>query len=182
MKSQKQEYEEIRNAELIEAHRLEAAELRCKQEVSRRKIQQQARKEERRAAHQKFVARQLAKKYLVGIRENAINALKDQGILVAPLNKVMEEDVMPWLLDKIDEFIQDEEHIEKNASQILNLGVDEGVDEHHKTLQQKYQAKIKKAEEHEQWLRSEQERREKRRHDRMIREKEKIKAEYKKDI
>ena len=36
MKTQKQEYEEIRNAELIEAHRLEAAELRCKQEVSRR--------------------------------------------------------------------------------------------------------------------------------------------------
>jgi hypothetical protein len=46
----------------------------------------------------------------------------------------MEEDVMPWLLDKIDEFIQDEDAIEKNAGQILNLGVNQGVDEHHKTL------------------------------------------------
>jgi hypothetical protein len=71
---------------------------------------------------------------LVGIRENAINALKDQGILVAPLNKVMEEDVMPWLLDKIDEFIKDDDDIFTNASQILNTGVDGSVDEHHKTL------------------------------------------------
>ena len=53
---------------------------------------------------------------------------------MAPLNKVMEEDVMPWLLDKIDEFIKDDDDIVTNASQILNNGVDGSVDEHHKTL------------------------------------------------
>jgi hypothetical protein len=39
MKDQKKEYEEVRNAELIEAQRLEAAELRRKQELDRRKVQ-----------------------------------------------------------------------------------------------------------------------------------------------
>ena len=39
MQSQKKEYEEIRNAELIEAQRLDAAEMRRKQELDRRKIQ-----------------------------------------------------------------------------------------------------------------------------------------------
>ena len=60
MKDQQKEYEEIRNAELIEAQRLEAAEIRRKQELDRRKIQQKARKEERKAAHKKYVARVLA--------------------------------------------------------------------------------------------------------------------------
>jgi len=39
MKVQAKEYEEIRNAELIEAQRFEAAEKRVKEEIDRRKIQ-----------------------------------------------------------------------------------------------------------------------------------------------
>jgi len=72
MKEQQKEYEEIRNAELIEAQRLEAAETRRKQELDRRKIQQKARKEERKHAHQKYVARLEAKKHLVGLKEGAL--------------------------------------------------------------------------------------------------------------
>ena len=39
MKQQQKEYDEVRNALLIEAQRLEAAELRCKQEQDRRRVQ-----------------------------------------------------------------------------------------------------------------------------------------------
>ena len=45
IKSQQKEYEEIVNAELIVAQRYEAAELRCKEEGARRKLQNKARKE-----------------------------------------------------------------------------------------------------------------------------------------
>ena len=38
MKEQQKEYEEIRNAELIEAQRLEAADTRRRQELDRRKV------------------------------------------------------------------------------------------------------------------------------------------------
>ena len=51
MQSQQKEYEEIVNAELIIAQRYEAAEQRCKEEVDRRKVQDKARKEEKKAAH-----------------------------------------------------------------------------------------------------------------------------------
>lgn len=51
IKSQQKEYEEIVNAEIIIAQRYEAAELRCKEEADRRKIQNKARKEEKKAAH-----------------------------------------------------------------------------------------------------------------------------------
>ena len=69
MQSQQKEYEEIVNAELIIAQRYEAAEQRCKEEVDRRKVQNKARKEEKKAAHMKVNARQFTKNYLTGLRE-----------------------------------------------------------------------------------------------------------------
>ena len=56
---------------------MEAAELRRKQELERRRVQQRARKEERKGAHKKFIARVMAKKYLHGLKENALEGLKD---------------------------------------------------------------------------------------------------------
>lgn len=50
-------------------------------------------------AHRKYVARVNAKKYLVGLKENALRSLVDQGMLVEPIEIVIHEDVMPWLLD-----------------------------------------------------------------------------------
>lgn len=81
MDSQKKEYEETRNAELIEAQRFEAAEKRVKDEQDRRKIQQKARKDERRFAHEKHVSRVKAKKYLSGLRTCAIQSLADMGLM-----------------------------------------------------------------------------------------------------
>ena len=68
MNQQKKEYEEERNAELIEAQRFEAAEARVAAEKERRSNQQKARKQQRRAAHQKHVSRVVAKKYLIGLK------------------------------------------------------------------------------------------------------------------
>ena len=72
MQSQQKEYKEIVNAELIIAQRYEAAEQRCKEEVDRRKVQDKARKEEKKAAHQKINARVITKNYLTGLREQAM--------------------------------------------------------------------------------------------------------------
>ena len=41
----------------------------------------------------------MAKKGLVGIKENALRALYDQGVLVEPKVQVMNENVLPWLID-----------------------------------------------------------------------------------
>lgn len=73
MQSQQKEYEEIVNAELIIAQRYEAAEQRCKEEIDRRRVQNKARKEEKKAAHQKVNARQFTKNYLSGLREQAMS-------------------------------------------------------------------------------------------------------------
>ena len=75
--AQRKYYSEIRNAELIEAQRLEAAELRRRQELDRRKVQMKARKEEKRMAHRKHLARTMSKVYLKNLKENSMKALVD---------------------------------------------------------------------------------------------------------
>ena len=130
MKDQAKEYEEVRNAELIEAQRLEAAEIRRKQELDRRKIQQQARKEERKAAHKKYVARVLAKQSLVGLKENTLRALVDQGHLVRPLTKSLHESVMPWLLTKMSGFLEGDNQVDLNVNDIVADAWLQGLKKH----------------------------------------------------
>ena len=141
MKLQQKEYEEIRNAELIEAQRLEAAELRRKQELDRRRVQQKARKEERKAAHQKYTARQFAKKYLVGMRENALKALKDQGMLVKPIEIVLEETVLPWLMEQMDEFQEDIDDQLVNRESVIREGFQSVTTIHARAVQSEFDRK-----------------------------------------
>ena len=89
IKSQQKEYEEIVNAEIIIAQRYEAAEQRCKEEADRRKVQNKARKEEKRLAHQKLNARNISKEYMKGLRDIAICQLHDFGILVPSEKRVI---------------------------------------------------------------------------------------------
>ena len=68
IKQQAEEYQLVRNAELIEAQRYEAAETRIAEEIARRHQQQRARKAEKVAAHKKHVCRVAAKSHLESMR------------------------------------------------------------------------------------------------------------------
>ena len=171
MKQQQKEYEEIRNAELIEAQRLEAKELRLKKEIDQRKVQQRARKEERKAAHKKYISRVMAKKYLLGLRENGFSALKDQGLMVKPMEMVMHEQVMPWLLEKMMGFMEDTDVVDLTMNEVINKGFKKGEEEHKEKVQDEYdrreyvrldiERKIREKEEAKQKRRNERERRRK---------------------
>ena len=123
MDEQKKEYEEVRNAELIEAQRFEAAEARIKAEQDRRRIQQKARKDQRRLAHQKHVSRVMSKKYLVGLRENAIQHLADLGLMNTKTECDLYQDVLPWLMAKRNEFMASQEAQVEVAGCIIEEGL-----------------------------------------------------------
>lgn len=99
MKHQKKQYEEVRNAELIEAQRFEAAEARVKAERERRANQQKARKQQRTTAHQKHVARVVGKKYLIGLKDYALGTLGSMSMMNKKLECDLHEEVLPWLMD-----------------------------------------------------------------------------------
>ena len=71
----------MRNAELIEAQRFEAAEQRVAEEIARRHVQQKARKFERQAAHKKHVSRTVAKLHLEGLRERVLRHVADKSLM-----------------------------------------------------------------------------------------------------
>ena len=137
IKQQQKEYEEIRNAELIEAQRFEAAELRVKQEVDRRGVQQKARKAARKAAHQKYVARVMAKKAMTNLRYDAIRHLNDIGMMNNPLEKELESDVLPWLIEKMQGFLSKDFGLQIVTEQVVNEGIHRQRIEHANTLQSK---------------------------------------------
>ena len=71
--------------ELVEAQRIEAAEARVAAEISRRAIQQKARKAERVSAHQKYTARVLSKGLLQGLRETTLQQISDLNLMPAKI-------------------------------------------------------------------------------------------------
>ena len=113
--------------------------MRRKQELERRRVQQKARKEEKRAAHKKHVARVMAKSYLVGLRFNALSALKDQGMLIEPIEQVMNENIMPWVLDCMADFIDDEDDQEFNLEDVIKDAFELGKQQHKESIEKEYQ-------------------------------------------
>ena len=75
-------------------------EARVAAEKERRANQQKARKAQRKYAHQKHVSRVVAKKYLIGLKESALSTLASMNMLTGKLERSMEEQVLPWLIDQ----------------------------------------------------------------------------------
>ena len=143
MKKQKKEYEEVRNAELIEAQRFEAAEARVKAEKHRRANQQKARKAHKKLAHQKHVSRVIAKNYLVGLRERAIQTLSDMNLLHPKIESDLHKDVLPWLTARRDSFLGDQTSAGELAEGLIEKGLVRRRETHARTLQARIERKQK---------------------------------------
>ena len=64
---------------MMEANRMEQAEIRKKQEFEKKKAHEREKKKNKVAAHKKVVSRMIAKKYNVGMKEQAYKHLADVG-------------------------------------------------------------------------------------------------------
>jgi hypothetical protein len=86
-------------------------------------VQQKARKSQKKAAHQKYVSRVLAKKHLLGLRENALRTCADYGLMVPALDRELQEDLLPWLVQKMQGFIGDGSVIAVTTEIALSDGI-----------------------------------------------------------
>ena len=57
----------------------------------------------------------MAKQHLVGLKERTLRSLADQGALVKPIDKVLHENVLPWLIEKMTGFLEEEKLFDINA-------------------------------------------------------------------
>ena len=134
MREQQRSFEEIRNVKLIEAHRLEAKELRRKQEIDRRWNQQRAIKSHKIEQDKKHESRLIAKQFLNSQRDENIQWMQDEGVLVERLPGLLVEEVVPWLYDRVQEFLNDDIFINGHVEKIFEIAFENGEKTHKETL------------------------------------------------
>lgn len=53
------------------------------------------------------------------MKDAALKQLIDQGLLVRPVEKSLHESVMPWLIEKMTGFLQDDDSIDHHVDEIV---------------------------------------------------------------
>lgn len=62
----------------------------------------------------------MAKKYLIGLKDNGLKSLVDQGVLVQPIELILYETVMPWLIERMGAYIQDDQDIFNTRESVID--------------------------------------------------------------
>lgn len=94
------EFDRIRNAELAETQRMEAAEKRRFEEKQRRLQQEVERMNAEQEVASKVAARTFAKTYVGDLVGEVFSGLADSGYFFDPLEKEVETEFMPWLIEQ----------------------------------------------------------------------------------
>jgi hypothetical protein len=93
---------------------MEQAEVRKKQEFEKKKANEREKKKNKVAAHKKVVSRMIAKQYNKGIKDNTYKFLVDVGYFTNSFkNQVLEQNVLPWLEQKVISFVQQLDDLSK---------------------------------------------------------------------
>lgn len=101
IRNHQRRYEAIRDAELIEVRRLEAAQLRKQQERERRLADARKRFDDRKALNDKIASRKLAVALLEKVQENVFQQLTDEGFFYDPVEREIEEQYLPGLIQDL---------------------------------------------------------------------------------
>merc|ERR1719161_2874031 len=96
-----EEFEQLRNAELLEVQRMEAAEKRRADELERRMQQQRAQKEQDTSIMRKVMSRNLAFDYLGGLKEKAMKQLLDAGVFQDTIQVAVDGIFLPGLMSDV---------------------------------------------------------------------------------
>jgi len=103
IKRRQREFEQMRNAELMEVQRLDAEASRRFAEKQRRVAQEKERTRQQAELQEKVAARAFAKNYLVDLSGAVFDELENAGHFYDPVQKEVEDVFVPWLLESVVE-------------------------------------------------------------------------------
>ena len=101
IEQRQREFEQMRNAELMEVQRLDAEASRRFAEKQRRVAQETKRLREQAELQEKVAARAFAKNYLTDLSDAVFNQLESTGHFYDPVHREVEQQFLPWLLDAV---------------------------------------------------------------------------------
>lgn len=105
LRAQQREFEELRNAELVETQRLEEQERRHREEKERRMKQQRETLKKERETADKIAARAFAQSYLADLIPSVFGTLNDNGYFFDPVERDVELGFMPWIMEEVEKKI-----------------------------------------------------------------------------
>merc|ERR1719198_241282 len=135
------EFEQMRNAELVEVQRLEAEASRKFAEKQRRLKQELERKKHQRQLKEKVAARSFAKVYLAELNACVFSTLENEGKFCDPIKKEIQENFMPWLMDGVAAETQKVHNAEMLADDLLDTALVKAIDMQQATIDE-YRKKI----------------------------------------
>jgi len=100
LKAHKDRYHRLRQAELVEVHRLEAAEKRKQEEKSRRIQQERAQVEVARRAMSKAVSIKISRELFSGVCVSVVESLRAKGFFRDPVLIYLETSYVPNLIEE----------------------------------------------------------------------------------
>lgn len=101
LRQQQREFEELRNAEIVEQQRLEEQERRHREEKERRMKQQRDILRKEKETAEKIAARAFAQSYLSDLVPSVFGTLSDNGYFFDPVERDVEQGFMPWLMSEV---------------------------------------------------------------------------------
>lgn len=69
------------------------------------------------------MSRVLAKKHLIGMRESAMMTLHEMGLMQPKVKRCLAEDVLPWLIQKTEGFLNEDEEANSMSEFIVSQGI-----------------------------------------------------------
>merc|ERR1719161_752479 len=152
-----EEFEQLRNAELLEVQRMEAAEKRRADELERRMQQQRAQKEQDTSIMRKVMSRNLAFDYLGGLKEKAMKQLLDAGVFQDTIQVAVDGIFLPSLMSAVTAELQANRRNQALVQEFSKATVDTRLTKHREVLS-KERARIQAFEDAERKVRQERER------------------------
>jgi hypothetical protein len=123
MRQQQVEFEQRRKEEVLEAQRLEAAEKRKYEEKERRKKQEIGRIIRERETREKLSARMFSKAFLSTLESRVLARLEDEGWFHDAVEREVELDFMPWLMDQMDDELERQRKTKALVDELIRAAV-----------------------------------------------------------
>jgi len=151
-----EEFEQLRNAELLEVQRMEAAEKRRADELERRMQQQRAQKEQDMSIMRKVISRNIAFDYLGGLKERAMKQLLDAGVFQDQIQVAVDGIFLPSLMSAVTAELQANRRNQALVGEFSKSTVETRLTKHKEVLS-KERARIQAFEDAERKVRQERE-------------------------
>lgn len=132
------EFQQVRNAELAEAQRLEAEVKRRVAEKNRRAVQERERVKREEDVQRKVAATAFARSYVTAMRSNVMVTLRNRGYFYDPLRREIETLVLPELFEAMSALVVRREQVAALlVDELLDGAIDCGVEKYRQEVARK---------------------------------------------